>query len=242
VKYLPRGINFSNSPGLVARPVFGVDVDGTLGDYHTHFLRFAAGWLGVEDWPGPPQARGACTRWPHDSYYGECSLAQFMGVSKTTYRRIKLAYRQGGLKRSMPAYAGASELTRALRATGAEVWLCTTRPFLAVNGVEPDTREWLRRNRIQCDGVLAGEHKYRDLVKTVGKDRIVAVLDDLPEMLLQAEALGLTAVLMGAPHNNWTDWVEHNGEGEALWTGWYPEGAALKMMLELLEKWKGQRA
>jgi hypothetical protein len=44
--------------------------------------------------------------------------------------------------------------------------------------------------------------------------------------------------MMSAPHNSWIDWVEHNGEAEALWTGWYPEGAALKTMLELLEKWK----
>jgi hypothetical protein len=30
----------------VVRPVVAIDIDGTLGDYHGHFVRFAANWLG----------------------------------------------------------------------------------------------------------------------------------------------------------------------------------------------------
>lgn len=243
MRYLPRGVSYRRNPdGAIPRPVFGIDIDGTMGDYHRHFLRFAAGWVGVKDWPGPKAAREHGIRYPHDMYDGTCSLAEYMGVSKATYRRIKLAYRQGGLKRSMPAFAGASALTRGLRHRGAEVWVCTTRPFLQHERIEPDTREWLRRNRIQYDGVLSGEHKYRDLVKTVGAERVVAVLDDLPEMLLQAERLGITAVMMSAPHNDWTSWAE----GDRTWTGWYSLDAAtpnppLTTLLTLLEKWEAEK-
>lgn len=239
--YLPRGWARGFRPGhegAVPRPVFGIDIDGTLGEYHAHFLRFAAPWLGVLEWPGPKAMRsdGLNLRWGHDEYSGDCPLHEFMGVSKATYRRIKLAYRQGGLKRSMPVWSGASDLTRALRARGAVVYICTTRPYLQVAGVEPDTREWLRRKGIQHDGVIAGEHKYRDLARLVGRENVVAVLDDLPELLGQAERLGIQPVMMMRPHNDAEQWCgEQEGRKAAAWS---PDGACLKLMTELLDKWE----
>lgn len=224
-------------------PVFGLDIDGTMGLYHEHFLRFARAWLGVDKWPGPKDTRSQGIDWPDDMFDGTCSLAEYMGVSKSRYRQVKLAYRRGGLKRSMPAYKGAAELTRALRARGARVWVCTTRPFLQHDNVEPDTREWLRRNRIQYDAVLSGEHKYRDLVKAVGRERVVAVLDDLPEMIRQAQGLGLTAVLMAAPHNQWYQWSQEGRD--TLWTQWWsPAGGnpVLATMNGLLNRWEASRS
>jgi len=169
-------------------PVVAIDIDGTLGDYHTHFLKFAKGWIGR---PMPD---------PEDINPG-LPLHKFMGTSKATYRKCKLAYRQGGLKRSMPCYYGAKHITEALRRAGAEVWICTTRPYLRLDNIDPDTRHWLRRNGIQYDAVLWGEHKYRDLVKQVDRERIVGVLDDLPAMLDQAHSLGLRTLLRDQPYN-----------------------------------------
>lgn len=150
------------------KPIVALDIDGTLGDYHGHFLNFAENWYGkpmpkAEENPGLP-------------------LYRFMRVSKATYRQCKLAYRQGGMKRSMPVYPGASKLTQYIRQRGAEVWICTTRPYLRLDNVDPDTRHWLRRNRIQYDGVLYGERKYRELAGIAGQ-RVIVVLDDLPEMI-----------------------------------------------------------
>ena len=171
------------------RPIVAVDIDGTLGDYHRHFLRFAEGWIGRE-MPDPSEINPGLP------------LSRFMGVSKATYRQCKLAYRQGGLKRSMPVYDGASQLSRAIRKAGAELWICTTRPYLRLDNIDPDTRHWLRRNRIQYDAVLWGEHKYRDLVKHVGLNRVVGVIDDLPEMAAQAQSLGIDNVyLRNQPYN-----------------------------------------
>jgi len=168
--------------------VVAIDIDGTLGDYHTHFLRFA------QDWYGRPMPD------PEDINPG-LPLHKFMGTSKATYRKCKLAYRQGGLKRSMPCYYGAKDITEALRRAGAEVWICTTRPYLRLDNIDPDTRHWLRRNGIQYDAVLWGEHKYRDLVKQVDRERIVGVLDDLPAMLDQANSLGLRTLIRDQPYN-----------------------------------------
>lgn len=211
--YPPRRCPVTDSARQVARPVFGLDIDGTLGNYWQHYIRFAEMWTGrpMKDWreaePG-------------------VSLAAHCGLSKTTYRRIKLAYRQGGMKRSMPVFDGAPELVRDLRATGAEVWLCTTRPFLQVTGVEEDTRHWLRRGRFGYDGFLYGEHKYRDLVRAVGAERVVAILDDLDELVEQARGLGLRTVQVAQPYN-------HAGPGM-----WADMKAAQTDLLEHLSDWE----
>lgn len=175
------------------KPVVALDIDGTLGDYHTWFLRFA------QDWYGRPMPN------PRDINPG-MPLHKFMGTSKSTYRACKLAYRQGGLERSMPAYAGAHLLTRTLRQAGVELWLCTTRPYLKMDTQSPNTVHWLRRNQIQYDYMISGPHKYRDLVKSVGAQRIVCVMDDLPEMYDQARELDLKALLRDQPYNrHYTD-------------------------------------
>lgn len=187
--YPPRRAGFG-------RPVFGIDIDGTIGDYHGHFLRFASGWLGRE---------------LSLAYNGSVSLAAHMGVSKATYRQVKLAYRRGGLKRSMPVYEGAANMVNSLRKRGALIVICTTRPYLQLDNLEPDTREFLRRNSVQHDSILSGEHKYRDLKAIYGRDAVVSVLDDLPEMCRQAESVGIPWILKAMPYNETIDPIGHFG-------------------------------
>lgn len=172
-------------------PVIALDIDGTIGDYHRHFITFAEQWTGRK-MPNPG-----------DINPGQ-PLHNHLQMSKTTYRQCKLAYRQGGMKRSMPVYPGAAEYVRLLRKAGAEVWICTTRPYLRLDNIDPDTRHWLRRNAIQFDGILYGERKYQDLVKQVKRERVVAVIDDLPGMLAQASALTLPCLLRDQPYNRYT--------------------------------------
>lgn len=169
-------------------PVVAIDLDGTLGDYHSHFLRFAADWYGRE-MPAPEEINPGLP------------LHKFMRTSKATYRQCKLAYRQGGLERSMPIYDGANELCRSIRKGGAELWLCTTRPYLKYDQLYKDTLHWLRRHRIPYDAVIHGPNKYRDLSRTVAKSRVAAVLDDLPEMYTQAQSLDMIAILRDQPYN-----------------------------------------
>jgi len=172
------------------RPVVALDIDGTLGDYHLHFIKFAEAWTG-RTLPDPLAINPGIP------------LHKHLGLGKATYRACKLAYRQGGMKRSMPVYPHAAELTKSLRKTGAEVWICTTRPYLRLDNIDPDTRHWLRRHGIQYDGVLFGENKYRELVKRVDRNRVVAVLDDLMSMVGQAQELGLPAYLRDQPYNRY---------------------------------------
>lgn len=173
----------------LTKPVVALDIDGTLGDYHGHFTRFAEQWTGRE-MPAP------------DAINPGMALYKHLGMAKSTYRQCKLAYRQGGLKRSMPVFEHAAELSRYARKLGCEVWICTTRPYLRLDNIDPDTRHWLRRNGIQHDGVLYGHNKYRDLVKVRRRSDVLLVLDDLPEMVGQAESVNLDAYLRRQPYNS----------------------------------------
>jgi hypothetical protein len=187
---LPRGYDGVFNPAThFERPVVALDIDGTMGAYHSHFWRMACAYTG-RDLPNP------------ESWDGTCSFYQHLGISKATYRRIKLAYRQGGYKRSMPVYEGVSYMSRRLREEGAVVAICTTRPYLQLEVVDADTRHWLtKRAKVQFDCIISGEHKYRDLVSMFGKDRIVAVYEDLPEQAKVCEDLGIPLFLKDKPYN-----------------------------------------
>jgi hypothetical protein len=175
----------SQTNGAVLRPVFGVDIDGTLAYFHEYFLWFASLYLG----------KSVPSEWD-----GEGPFWRVLGVPKARYREVKLAFRQSGLKRAMPAIGGATSLVRSLRNRGCEVWICTTRPYLRLDNIDPDTRVWLQRNNIPYDGVLYGERKWGDLARLVGPDRVLGVLDDLPEQLDAAHRAGLTGRLVQRPY------------------------------------------
>lgn len=206
------------------KPIIALDIDGTLGDYHSHFLDFA------ENWTGKPM--------PHPAELNPgLRLHKFMGISLREYRECKLSYRQGGVKRWMPCYPGAADLTYALRRHGAEVWICTTRPYLRLDNIDPDTREWLRRNRIRYDGLLYGDDKYRELKRQVGW-RVAGVLEDLPELWDEARRLFPKAwvCLRDQPYNRMA------GDGPILTTMKVAElDQARDVLLDAVRDWKKER-
>lgn len=172
----------------VLSPVVALDIDGTLGNYHEHFIEFAEGWLGM----GLPS---------HEQYDGSLPFWQYLGLDLPLYREVKLAYRQGGLKRTMPAYQYANTMTQRLREEGVEIWIATTRPYLRLDNIDPDTRAWLDRNQIHYDHMIYGDDKYRQLTAIVNPGRIIGVLDDLPEQAVDAHDRGLRPVLRQNYHN-----------------------------------------
>lgn len=187
-------------------PVVGIDIDGTLGDYHTHFTWFLNHIYFPQAYP---------KYWADwSSAQGEFSEALFM--NKEVYRQAKLAYRMGGLKRCMPLFdedrneAGGAirNEIQYIRSQGIQVWICTTRPWLSLTTVDPDTQYWLERNAGQVDGLIYGEDKYADLIDIVGKDRILGVCDDLPENITRAQDLGLNAAIRWGDHN--AQWRKSN--------------------------------
>lgn len=175
------------------RPVVAVDLDGTLGDYHGHFEDFAMDWLGIG--------------WVTNSYTGDIRYREWFcdayGVDETTFRLIKLAYRQGGMKRTMPAHREAGWVMRSL-AKQAEVWVTTTRPWARYDRVDPDTVEWLRRNRISHDGLLFDEHKIDELYERIDPSRVVAVLDDEPRVL--EDVVAGVPILLRTQYNGQAEW------------------------------------
>jgi hypothetical protein len=165
------------------RPVAIFDIDGSLGDYHGHFLGFAEMWLGWNKGNNPPFHgwRG---------YNGSEKFSDWFcskySVDLTTFREIKLAYRQGAQKRSMPLYANMERVVASARQRGAEIWIATTRPYLSLSGIDADTRFWLDRHKIPYDYLLYDEDKYAIIADRVDADRVAFVLDDEVSNLFRA--------------------------------------------------------
>lgn len=179
------------------KPIISLDIDGTLADYHAWFLQFATLYFGREF----PSA---------DTINPGLKLWRFMGISREAYNDCKLAYRQGGMKRSMPCLEGAGNLTAALRKAGCEVWICTTRPYLRLDNIDPDTQEWLRRNGIQYDALLydprGGDAKYREFKRQSARRAVLGCAEDLPEQADAAiKTLGAPVWLRNRPYNR-TAW------------------------------------
>lgn len=171
------------------KPIVAVDIDGTLAEYHEHFVHFAENYF----------YRCLVSETQGYTYDGSTTLHQYLGLSIEEYRQCKLAYRQGGNKRLLPIHDGAEALVNDVPA--AEVWLTTTRPYNRFDSTDPDTREWMRRWDIKCEHLLYDDDKYAKLIEIVGRDRIACVVDDLPENCLRAQQLGLRAILVARPHN-----------------------------------------
>lgn len=168
------------------RPLVAVDIDGTLGNYHQHFTTFAARYwdlpYGIPVWDG------------------EGDFETHLGLTKDQYRQAKLAYRQGGMKRTLPVFPGAMDLIKTLNEL-CEVWIATSRPWQRLDNIDPDTVEWLRRHGMKVDGLVYGDDKYEQLCSVTDKDRIVAVVDDLPEQMAKAHRIGLHPIQAYRPHN-----------------------------------------
>lgn len=160
------------------RPVVAIDIDGTLGNYHQAIVDFAQGWLGRFGLAEPYRGDEPYHAW----------FTRTFEVDRTTFRAIKLAFRQGGMKRTMAAYLGARDLVGELGEAGAEVWLTTTRPHDRFDRVDPDTREWLRRNDIGFSGLLYSGDKMKELALRIDPVRVVAVLDDQLDVMEDASA------------------------------------------------------
>lgn len=227
--------------GLVAvgvagqmKPVVALDVDGTLVDYHGHFTRFAVQYFGLD-----------AKHFYSENYDARLPFYKYLGVSKVAYRKCKLAYRRGELKRSVPLlpppFPQAELLTRQLRKWGCDVWLCTTRPYLSHDAVDDATRHNLRRNGVTYQGLIWGEHKYRELVRTVGHGRVVAVLDDLPEMCRQASGLGLPVGFALRPHNM-RQYAGLETSSGWPWLALEHHDETLDWLREQLDIWKKERS
>lgn len=205
----------------VVRPVVALDIDETLGLYHEHFRRFASGYVGRE---------------LPEGYDGSEPFWSYLGLELFKYRQVKLAYRQGGMKRSMPVREGARELVSKAHELGAEIWITTTRPYLRLDNIDPDTQEWIARNGLRYDHMLYDEDKYLQLASLVDPDRVVFVLDDLREQVEAATSVFGDAV--------WQAWGPSNSSVNARWErGCATLMAAKAIMTNNIEAWyKGRRA
>lgn len=200
-------------------PVVSSDIDGTLAEYHQPLADMAMRFHGH-------------TTFQCD-WVGTGDFENYLGLTREEYRTAKLAYRQGGFKRWAPAYPGARDFMRCLAREHAEVWLTTTRPWLRLDSVDPDTRFWLAHQGMKFDHLLYDDDKYKRLAEIVGAERVCAVLEDLPDQYAYAESLfGRGAVIMIARKHN-----EHFRNYNQGITVASSLSSAAAMVQERIEEW-----
>lgn len=180
----------------VVRPVAAFDIDGTLAEYHDalrlHVERY---------WSLPPGQTGP------NPWNGEGNYEDYLGVTQEQYREAKLAFRQGGFKRWSTPMEGLDKLRKTVtllkKFCNLEVWITTTRPWNRLDSVDPDTRWWLDRHFPMYDHLLYDEHKYLRLAEIVDPERVVLVVEDLPEMHKEAKEVfsPSKAGIVIRPHN-----------------------------------------
>lgn len=193
------------SCSAVVKPVVAIDIDGTLADYHGMLLNLTCDYMGVLPEDRPPGSYDGTQN------FGDWVCRSF-GIERSDYRDIKLALRQGGYKRFMPPIGDVAAFVSELRAS-CEVWVTTTRPYMRHDSVDPDTREWLRRYGVRFDGLLYDEDKYTRLAEYVNPQRIIMVLDDLPEQYDSAAALfGKDVPILRRTHWNRGVYRDHTAQ------------------------------
>lgn len=203
------------------KPIVAVDIDGTLGNYHDHFVGFASDYYDRE----LPFAWDGSGDWE-----------DYLGLSRAEYREAKLAYRQGGQKRLMPVFEGARAMMAELHLAGAEVWLTTTRPWMRHDSTDPDTREWLRRNHIGYDHLLYDDDKYFKLATLVDPLRVVGVIDDLPGQIVRA-SMAFPLLIQGVVGGAVLRYACHNQTDRYL-PGTDDLSIATKIFIARIEEWR----
>jgi len=155
------------------KPIVAIDLDGTLSEYHGAISKFACDYWDV--------------RQPMVAWNGRGNMEDHLGLTQAQYREAKLAYRQGGYKRTANWQPGAHEFMSMLAfVEDIEIWITTTRPWNRLDSVDPDTRFWLDRHHVRYDHLLYDDHKYHKLAELVDPSRVILVVEDLPEMIREA--------------------------------------------------------
>lgn len=208
------------------RPVVSLDVDGTLGEYHYFFGKFAWRYWDKKEMGAP--------------WRGDGEFEDYLGLTKAEYREAKMAYRQGGMKRIQPVDPDAVRISHIAASLGAEVWITTTRPWKRLDNIDPDTQWWLDRAGIYYDHLLYDENKYHILRDRVTTERVAFVLEDLPDQYCHAKDLfGAAAHLIERDHNRW--WRQGWG-GESLQSCRTMGAAVYRMQLAVLNWYETMEA
>jgi len=199
------------------------DIDGTLANYHAHLSNFVCQYWNLGGW-----AFDRGIRWDGEGNFEDC-----FKISQADYREAKLAFRMGGMKRTMPTFEDpGTRLVQWLHDQGVEIWYATTRPWKSLSNVDPDTQWWLEQTGLPVNGILYDEDKYQKLIsEVVDFDRVVMIVDDLPEQYDAADALGLPVCQVARPHNR-------GASGERPRRG--TMGQLTKVAMDNLEAWRAK--
>lgn len=180
-----RWIQEKQLENLSGDKIVGIDIDGVLADYYSHFIDYLNCKLStaynISDLKCPNVK---------DSFH----------INGIDYEHIKDAYRQNGEYKNIAAVNGAKELLDAFKTAGYQIALLTSRPYIVYKRLFADTIEWLNKNSIKYDIILFDENKNAVLYRNFG-DRVKFFIEDELEKANNIASMGVKTYLLDRCYN-----------------------------------------
>jgi 5'(3')-deoxyribonucleotidase len=162
--------------------VFGVDLDGVVGDFYSQMRKIAAEWMDKQQNELTPDVSYGLREWGIDEYGGYDRLHRFAVTQKGLFRRMK-------------PIKDAPKILRHLSGCGIRIRIITHRLFLKYSHCQTITQtvEWLDRWDIP----------YWDICFMQNKDKVAAniYIDDSPENILKLRGEGVSVIIFSNSTN-----------------------------------------
>jgi len=120
-------------------------------------------------------------------------------LSYNKYKTLKIKYRTCGIKASLPAIEGASEFIKKLKQAGYKVIILTSRPYRKHREIWSDTTKWLKKNKIDADGIIWEQEKHWAVLREFPYLKFLA--EDNAEIANQVARLGYKVYLFDNEYN-----------------------------------------
>jgi uncharacterized HAD superfamily protein len=159
--------------------VIVLDLDGVIANQLPHLIRYYNKKKG--------------TSYPEEQAF----LTPLVG--RTEYLKIKREYIEDGMFKKVPPFKGAREFVKKLKKMGFIVVFLTGRPCKRYKRVYIDTVEWLHKNDIPFDAVLATKKKA-DFIRAMGISPFAFIEDD-PRQAADIIKKGFKCILIDRPYN-----------------------------------------
>lgn len=130
------------------------------------------------------------------------NAATFLSTFDWSAEDVRKFMHDGGITvfTDAPARQGAREALAALRKEGHEIIILTARQKDWFGNPEKLSRDWLEKRRIPYDGIVA-DISFQDKARYCAAHGITVLVEDNLDVCIEAEKLGIRAVLAIGKHN-----------------------------------------
>lgn len=176
-----------NAPDPVGKHIVVCDLDGTIADWRSSFLHWAAKEKGVKLGLDPQET---------------LSMDVDLGIQYERYLELKHEFEALGNYASLkPFYDGVITL-RHLIGQGVQVHVFTARP-VGFKRTWMDSYQWLRKHQLDVSSLeLGSESRIVRALRWLELGNKVVMFEDNPELMLRAAHSGIRVIARSTPYNH----------------------------------------